>query len=438
MPWTPLHASLGEATEALEFALIERACVEGVPERTDLDWKQQLPLTAPKSEPAAKQAQQSELAKDIAAMANSGGGMIVYGVKEAKGAGTSAAEAVVPVGVVDEDVTRDIRRVAGNLVYPPVVGLDLLPLAPEGRATDGVLVMLVPDSVDRPHLVHPTNGRDLFGGPYRHGPDTAWMVERQLAAAYSERETGRRRRVEEFQSRYDEFTWSLFHRDDLRWVVALAVPEQAHPRPRNLTQVRARRIIDRAWGSGLTSDLGPADLTGSAATERGLRRFIRNGSRTMGPLGGSDPIAPPARARVEVHGDGAVAVAFTRAGAIPEAGWQQTHVTTSDIEATARDFLALLLSVRDALRMTGDYTARLTVHPATEIFRRPEGGYILPWHETDRVYGYRPVDGAIVGTAGRDALISSWVDLVSDAVNQAGAPCRLDATDLATTLWAEE
>jgi hypothetical protein len=118
MPWTPLHASLGETTGTLDFDLIERACAEGVTERTDLDWKRQLPLTAPKTEPKAKRAQQSELAKDIAAMANSGGGMLVYGVQESRESGTSAAETIVGVGVGDEDTIRDIRRVAGNLIYP--------------------------------------------------------------------------------------------------------------------------------------------------------------------------------------------------------------------------------------------------------------------------------------------------------------------------------
>jgi hypothetical protein len=51
-------------------------------------------------------------------MANSGGGMLVYGVQESRESGTSAAETIVGVGVGDEDTIRDIRRVAGNLIYP--------------------------------------------------------------------------------------------------------------------------------------------------------------------------------------------------------------------------------------------------------------------------------------------------------------------------------
>lgn len=433
MPWTPLHVSLGESSGVLDFALIVRACAESVTERTDLDWKRQLPLTAPKTDAKAKQAQQLELAKDIAAMANSGGGMIVYGVQETPGTGTSAAEMIVPVGLVDEDTTRDIRRVAGSLVYPPVVGLDLIPLAPAADPAGGLLVLLVPDSVDRPHLVHPSNGRDWFGAPYRHGPDTEWMVERQIAAAYAERESGRRRRIEEFATRVTEFTDSLGQSTDLRWVVAFAVPDQPTSRPQALTHSKADAIIERAWASPLISSFAAAALTRNALTRRGLRRFTRTGDRTIGA-----PDPSKARARVEIHGDGTVALAFTRDGAIPGEGRQRTQVPIVDIESAAKDFLALLLSVRSGLGVGGDYTARLTVSPPTEIFRRAGLSVtdFVPWDQ-QRVYGYRPVDGSIIGTAGRSELIASWVDIVTDSVNQAGAACALDAAQIETALLVE-
>lgn len=419
----------------LDFALIERACAESVPERTDLDWKRQLPLTAPRSEHKAKQAQQIELAKDIAAMANSGGGMIVYGISETTQSGTSAAETIVPVGIVDETVTRDVRRVAGNLVYPPVVGLDLIPLAPQEDAAGGVLVLLVPDSADRPHLVHPSNGQDWFGAPYRHGPDTEWMVERQIAAAYTERQSGRRRQVEEFDTRFAEFTDTLAHGSDLRWVVAYAVPDQPNRRPKALSQAKAHAIIEQAWASPITRGFSAADITREAQTRRGLRRFTRADTRSMSGAGSAK-----ARARVEIHADGAIAVAFTRDGALPGEGQQRTQVPVVDIEATALDFLAALLAVRHGLGMNGDYTARLTVHPPTQIFRRSDAslqGHFAPWDE-QRVYGYRPVDGPIIGTAGRSELIASWVDIVTDAVNQTGATCGLNPDAIETVLWVEE
>jgi len=439
MPFTPLHAVLGEPSGDLTFGLIERACSEAVPERSDLDWKRQLPLTATKADTAAKQHQQLELAKDIAAMANSGGGMIVYGVAETTAAGTSAAETVVPVGRVDEATTRDIRRVAGNLVYPPVTGLELLPTAPTGEPDAGVLVMLVPDSLDRPHLVHPTNGTDWFGVPYRHGPDTEWMVERQIAAAYAERESGRRRRHEEFDDRFADFLATLPQDIPSRnWVVAFAVPDQPFTRPRDLTLSSANAIIEQAWAFPLQLGTGPRDMTAPEQTRRGLQRFSRTAFRQIQV----PPVNHPARmhARIEVHGDGTVAVAFTRDGAIVGEGRQPGHVPINDIDSSAVDFLALLLATRTALGLNSDYTARLTVHPPAEVFRRRDPVVSSAFIPTDghRVFGYRPVDGVIVGAAGRDELMSSWVDIVTDAVHQAGASTSLSADNIATTIWLEE
>src|SRR5829696_6434541 len=70
--------------------------MSGISERGDLDWKRDLPLTATKGDHAKRLTQQADLAMDVAVMANSGGGMIVYGVEESPVAGTSAADHVEP------------------------------------------------------------------------------------------------------------------------------------------------------------------------------------------------------------------------------------------------------------------------------------------------------------------------------------------------------
>lgn len=433
MPWTPLHAALGETVAALDFGLIERACEERVQERPDLDWKQQLPLTSSNENREAKHHQQLELAKDIAAMANSGGGMIVYGVAETRQSGTSAADHIEAVGPIDEGTFRTIRQVAGNLVYPPVTGLQLLQLTSADHPDNAVLAMLVPDSLETPHLVHPSKGRDWFGAPYRHGSDTQWMVERQLASAYAARETGRRRRAADFDARFEALTSVLCEDSLVRWVVALAVPDRPLPRPRHLQLAEAAGIIDRAWELRRQS-FGPGDLTVGEQTRRGLQRFFRTGRREI-------TAARPAiaRARVEVHGDGTVAVAFTRDGAIPGEGHQATQVPIDDIEATGLDFFALLWAVRTVLGISGDYTARLTMSPPTQIFRRPDPvlrGEYQRWDQ-QRVYGYLPVDGPVLTSEGLESALTSWVETVGDAVNQAGAPCTLDVARLLTAPWVE-
>ena len=435
MPWTPLHAALGDTSPDLDLTLIERACESKVRERADLDWKERLPLTAIREDRESKQRQQQELAKDIAAMANSGGGMIVYGVAEVRQAGTSAADRIEPVGAVDEDTLRAVRQVAGNLVYPPVTGLDLFPLAPVEDPDAGVLVLLVPDSPEAPHLIHSSKNQDWFGAPYRHGPDTEWMVERQLSSAYAARETARRRRADDFDARFGAFTSVLEAGTDARWVVAMAVPEVPLSRPRDLQFSEARQIIDHAWSLSLTQGFGPRDLTASETTRRGLQRFIRVGRRDIQAAPGA-----VARARVEVHGDGTVAVAFTRDGALSSEGRQAGQVPVDDIESTAVELFQLLWAARNELRTSSDYTARLTVHPPTQIFRRPdptESGRYQPWDE-HRVYGYVPVEGPVLVSEGLESALESWVALVSDAVNQAGSACSLDVDQLLTRWWTKD
>jgi len=430
MPWTPLHAALGEAAALLDYALFERACEAHTPESTNLDWKQALPLN--RATETGKQEQELELAKDIAALANSGGGMIAYGVAQTGGReNPSRAKSIEPVGPLDELTLTNIRRVAGTLIYPPITGLGLFPVTAAPEEDKGILVLLVPDSPETPHLVHPRQGgrRDWFGAPFRDGPDTSWMVERQIAAAYVAREARRRQGQQDFDERFKSFVDSL-PGGDSTWVAALAVPEVPLPRPRDLGFPAANGIFKRAWDNAqLVAPFGPRELTLAAPPRRGLQRFVRQGERTING-GGLDAVS---RARVELHGDGSVAVAFTRDGAIPGEGRSRSQVPLDDFEAVARDLFALLWAARERLGVVSDYAARITVTPPTQIFRVPHPqvrGAYETWNEASRVYGYVPVTGPIIATEGFEGALRSWFDLVNDAINQTGYTWPLDAGDV--------
>lgn len=148
---------------------------------------------------------------------------------------------------------------------------------------------------------------------------------------------------------------------------------------------------------------------------------------------------PYVRSRMEVHRDGSLAVAFTRDGAFLGESKQPTQVATTDIETTARDFFALLWQMREQLQVNGDYAVRLTVHPATQIFRRPDPGLrgqFQPW-DGERVYGFVPVDGLVVTDEGLEPALESWMEVVEDTINQAGSTCSHSVADLMTLLWVE-
>ncbi|MFS0717117.1 AlbA family DNA-binding domain-containing protein [Arthrobacter phoenicis] len=141
-------------------------------ERADLDWKQCLPMDGKK--PDWKQ----EFAKDVAAMANTGGGTIVFGVTENRS--TSAAESICGTSDISNTKIRTLHSVAFSNIHPPVLGIAFTPLI-NADADKNVLVLEVPDSPDAPHLIY---NNDYFGAPLRNGTATAWMTERLLHNAY--------------------------------------------------------------------------------------------------------------------------------------------------------------------------------------------------------------------------------------------------------------
>jgi hypothetical protein len=75
--WSRIHAELGVSPTLLTHDMVVRAVEAGLAEGDDLDWKQALPPEVEKK--------RLEFAKDVAAMANTRGGLIVYGVRESTG-----------------------------------------------------------------------------------------------------------------------------------------------------------------------------------------------------------------------------------------------------------------------------------------------------------------------------------------------------------------
>jgi hypothetical protein len=72
MDFTALHRLLGRPPGPLIDNIIDEAVNHGIAETDDLDWKSSLPPSS--------NLPQTDFPKDIAAVANSGGGVIVYGV----------------------------------------------------------------------------------------------------------------------------------------------------------------------------------------------------------------------------------------------------------------------------------------------------------------------------------------------------------------------
>lgn len=132
-------------------------------------------------------------------MANSGSGVIVYGVAEAQKAAISQDD----IGEVDERHESSLHSAAITAVSSPVFGLKLHRLGQEGTRA---LAVVVPASVDGPHLIY---RGEYFGAPIRNDADTVWMKERQIEATYFARFEERRFGSEALDGLYDDGSVTL-------------------------------------------------------------------------------------------------------------------------------------------------------------------------------------------------------------------------------------
>ncbi len=154
MLFTALHRLLGQGPGPITDELIEAAVAAGLAETDDLDWKGELPPT--------KNLANQDFPKDIAAMANSGGGVIVYGVEEDEKRATARKD----TGDLDENHERTLRAAAYGAIVPPVFGLGIYRIGEPGRRA---MAVVVPASTDGPHLLFKDK---FFGAPIRNDADT--------------------------------------------------------------------------------------------------------------------------------------------------------------------------------------------------------------------------------------------------------------------------
>lgn len=174
--FTPIHRALGLEPGNLTMNDINQVIAEKVEETADLDWKK-------KFYGIQNNAVMEEVAKDIAAMANSGGGWIVFGIKE--DGENNAASSVNPIQW-SADNERQIRNIAYSKIGPPVAGIEFSKIPCGENPDDGYVVLMhIPDSVDAPHFAR--KGDDAFRAPWRNGPHTVFMTERDIERGFRER-----------------------------------------------------------------------------------------------------------------------------------------------------------------------------------------------------------------------------------------------------------
>ncbi|WP_300343898.1 ATP-binding protein [Nesterenkonia sp.] len=400
MNFTPLHQALGLSPSPLTDEILSDAVAAGVMETDDLDWKSELP--------AIKGLSQTDVPKDIAAMANSGGGMIVYGVEEHAKAATGRKD----TGEFTEGHERAYRSVAVTATSPPVFGLEVYRLGAECRA----VAVVIPASVDGPHLIY---RNDFFGAPIRNDADTAWMKERQIEAMYRARFDERRRATEAVDSLFAE---AADGRDTGKraWLVAVA-----HPRvPGVLTRLsrdEAREVFQDARAITLSysknTGVHPLENVEPLNPRPGLRRWVAPNIAT-----GERSIWKEAWA--SVHHDGSVSLAAAIGGHRKSSdgyfeGWQ---VEGRGIECAVADFMAL---VRAAARTThhDEYDVRVGVEwsgeQALSILTVDGSGYTYDGVSTP-LRSFTSVRSTVTAAVSDTNFHRQVHELAEDCVNQGG------------------
>lgn len=165
---TPIHQALGLDPCPLTWEIMQKAVEQRVRETASLDWKQA-------AYHEANPRWQFEACKDFAAMANSGGGWIVFGVTDKD----DRADQLVGVKW-SRSVEQRLRSVAVRRILPPLLGLEFIKVdPPEGSLP--VVCLRVPAHGDSLRVVTPEE--NTFKVPYRNGPDTEFHGPREVGMA---------------------------------------------------------------------------------------------------------------------------------------------------------------------------------------------------------------------------------------------------------------
>ncbi len=402
--FTALHQALGHQPGPVDSEMLDEAVDNGVEEADALDWKRELP--------AEKALAQCDFPKDVAAFANSGGGVLIYGVTEEQ----RRAIGRVDVGWVTESYERTLRRVAVSGIQPPVFGLDVIRVGEEGSRA---LVVVVPPSVDVPHMI--VRG-EMFGAPVRNYADTEWANERLIEAMYRQRFDERRSADQAIQGLYDDLMAGR-DADQRAWLAVVAYPRTPLV-GRQLDRVQIQAVIRDAekrtlgW-VGSDAAAHPLEAVDRLNPRRGMRRWVL--PHTAHGMGGWFEAA------MAVHDNGAVdlvcAIGGHRVGGPELATLSGERIRSRHIEAAVSDVMSLLREGSSAIGTVGEYDVLLGIEWSGSerlVIETVDGQGFRYDDASIPLARFTPIRSSVRLGSGDDGYLAQVAAIALDAVNQGG------------------
>ncbi|WP_315432454.1 ATP-binding protein [uncultured Rothia sp.] len=419
--FTPIHRALGLEPGNLTLELIEKAIEAGLKETADFDMKRVIPdLKADKSK--------QEVAKDIAAMANSGGGWIIYGVGEGK---ADIAESIHPCEWEAKE-EQQMLTIAYTKIDPPVVGLEFNKISCGENSDEKYLVLMhIPDSPDAPHFARAE--KNNFSAPRRNGPHTNLMTYRDIERGFRERIQRGVEQEKTLQGYFEEATEALNPEQGVFLAIA-AVPVTPKISANSVDRDAAIQHTNPwAYSYFMTSFLGNCPIEPQVSTNgmfiwgggdiiKGMRRWVlRNSAQAT------------AKYRKHLHDDGTLTGGYCLRRNVR--GVQSTseqylageinHCYSFDVEKALIDFFSLLREHAQERSVPGGFHIRvgLVGDANSPIILRTHDK--STWNlmfesEPEPIKRFQPVSTFIDPLAPIEDILPPLRALALDIVNQGG------------------
>lgn len=406
--FTPIHRALGLEPGDLTLELIEKAIEAGLEETADFDMKRVVPNL---KEDKSKQ----EIAKDIAAMANSGGGWIIYGV------GEGASDIAGSIHPCEWTATEEqqMLNIAYTKIDPPVVGLEFNKISCGENSDKKLVLMHIPDSVDAPHFARAE--KNNFSAPRRNGPHTKPMTYRDIERGFRERFQRGAEQEKTLQDYFEQAAEALNPEQGVFLAIA-AVPVtpkiSAAPVSEETMYQYANQMLNPGFLYNFERTMHEIGFPPNPEVKKGYRRWL---VRTN--------VNSKVQYRKYFCDDGSMLVSYQlghikRGNKLFHDESKKNHCLSKHIEFVIADFMSLLRSYSQGHKVYGTYRIRAGLVGSSDspITIRTMSNFneVLEESYSEPIKRFQPVSTFIDPLAPIEDILPPLCTLALDIVNQGG------------------